>query len=139
MSRGFTLIELMIVVSIIAIVAAIAIPSLLTSKQAANESAAIANLRLLTSVQAMYVTRYGTYATLAQLCNAGYIDSTFGSGTKQDYFFTAGTLSSTTWCMKTEPNDVNAGSRSFRTGVDGVVYEKLDTSIGWGEGTALGS
>ena len=137
MNKGFTLIELMIVVAIIAIIAAIAIPSLLESKKAANEAAAIANLRLLTSVQAQYVTRYGTYADLAQLCGAGYIDSVFGVGTKQDYIFTAGTINTTSWCFMAQPVDANSGGRAFRTQTDGVIYQLIGTTIGWATGAPI--
>ena len=52
---GFTLIELMIVVAIIAIIASIAIPKLLSARLAANESAAIATLRSISSAQALRV------------------------------------------------------------------------------------
>ena len=53
-SKGFSLLELLIVVAIILIIATIAIPSLLRSRQQANESAAVANLRNLNSAQLQY-------------------------------------------------------------------------------------
>jgi len=59
MRRGFTLIELMIVVAIIAIIAAIAIPNLLGSRKAANQSTAIANLRTLATAQETYAAGHG--------------------------------------------------------------------------------
>ena len=49
--KGFSLLELLIVVAIILLIATIAIPSLLRSRQAANESHAVANLRMLNTVE----------------------------------------------------------------------------------------
>ena len=61
--RGaFTLIEFMIVVGIIAIVVAMALPSLLSSRKAANEAAAVSYLRSIHSGQTMCRLRFGTYA-----------------------------------------------------------------------------
>ena len=96
--RGFSLIELLIVVAIILIVAAIAIPDLLKSKNAANQASAVGSLKIIISAEASYNSTYttGYSSTLAQLdgnanpatsSSAGLIDNILGSGTKSGYNF----------------------------------------------------
>jgi prepilin-type N-terminal cleavage/methylation domain-containing protein len=72
-SKGFSLIELLIVVAIILIIAAIAIPNLLRARMSANEAAAVSNLRTITSASVVYSTTWGNgYApTLATLGGSG--------------------------------------------------------------------
>ena len=87
-SRGFSLLELLIVVAIILIIATIAIPSLLRSRQAANESGAVANLRTINTAQVTYMSgAQGSYGGLADLITAGLLDTRFngavsGAGTQ---------------------------------------------------------
>src|SRR5215204_3595215 len=83
--RGFSLLELLIVVAIILIIATIAIPSLLRSRQAANESAAVANLRTINTAEVTYLSSSGgTYGKMLDLIAARLLDDTF-TGTKAGY------------------------------------------------------
>ena len=153
--KGFSLIELLIVVAIILIIAAIAIPNLLRSRIAANEASAVGSVRTLTTAQVTYFTTYGTgYANLANLGGAAgcaaaaatacLIDPVLTLGTKSGYTVNtvpntgAGTNASPFNGFETNatPLSASTGTRAFCSDNSGVIrYNTTGGAIG----TAAGS
>src|SRR5262245_60674126 len=86
-SRGFSLLELLIVVAIILIIATIAIPNILRAHQAADEAAAVSTLKTINTVQVTYSSSGGKFGSLAELVSAGLLDSRFVAGSVSGYAF----------------------------------------------------
>lgn len=144
--KGFSLIELLIVVAIILIIAAIAIPNLLRARIAANESSAVSSLRTINTAEVSYATAYPTTGYSTALSDLGpggsscptsgptataacFIDNVLAGGNKSGYSFayasakgSGGTGPNVTYGAGAIPQNFNqTGVRAFCSAEDAVI------------------
>ena len=126
-NRGFSLLELLIVVAIILIIATIAIPSLLRSRQAAQESSAVSNIRTINTAEVTYLSsNSGNYGSIPQLITAGLLDSRYATSLS-GYSFTV-TASSSDYTASATPTSTNAGRYGYFSLPDAVIRYQTATS-----------
>ena len=124
---GFTLVEIMIVVGIIMLILALAMPNFLRMRINTNETAAAASLRTISTAMENYRAAQTppAYATdLLQLSSSipPYIDSVLGSGTKQGYeFVLSGVSEGDTYTCTATPRSAMSGARTFVVTQSGVI------------------
>src|SRR5437899_3406342 len=138
--KGFSLIELLIVVAVILVIVTIAIPNFMRSKVAANQASAVGSLRSLNTACVAYSISYGQFpAALTNLgpigssgnassTSADLIDSVLASGSKSGYTFvyTAGS-SNQSYSITATPATSSSGQNMYYTDQSSVI--RVDTSV----------
>jgi prepilin-type N-terminal cleavage/methylation domain-containing protein len=147
-AQGFSLIELLVVVAIILIIAAIAIPNFLRSRIAANQASAVQSLRMITTAETSYASTYniGYAQALSNLgpptsgdatsAAAGLIDSVLASGLKSGYNFayssgpvdTSGKIN--TYQVNADPISSATGTIYYYTDNSGVIRQNATVTAG---------
>jgi prepilin-type N-terminal cleavage/methylation domain-containing protein len=132
--RGFSLVELLIVVAIIVILLAVAVPNLMTARSNAAETVVIREIQTIHQAQIQYLSQFGKYAsTLVELgppanrapgpTAANLIPASLASGDKDGYVFT---IISTTAGFAVNANPKvfgTTGRRTFYSDENGVVHQ----------------
>jgi type II secretory pathway pseudopilin PulG len=129
----------MIVIAIIAIIAAIAIPNLLHARKSANETAALGSLKTIASSQTVF--REGDkdqdgnldYGMLSEMSNCGLLDSVLGAGSKSGYFFSCNysfVSSEFLWFALANPQlATTTADRYFETSTAGVMFYTTNQNL----------
>ena len=140
--RGFSLIELLIVIAIILIILSIALPKMGAARMHAQEMAAVADIRTITQAEIQYSSQFGNYATsLTQLgppasgaaegvASAGLIPGNLAAGSANGYNFTVAAIPTGYSVVAVPKTFGSTGRRTFYSDQSGTVHEN------WGQDPA---
>jgi type IV pilus assembly protein PilA len=146
-NKGFSLIELLVVVAVILVIAAIAIPNFLRSKLRANEASTVQSLRNISTAELIYATSYSIQfsTNLTQLSgsginpdlnNAGLIDEVLASGLKSGYVFTYTPIltdpqgHTATYSLTADPQSSISGQVHFYTDQSCIIRSNVSGPAG---------
>ena len=126
-NNGFSLLELLIVVSIILIIATIAIPSLLRSRQSAHETHAVANLKTVNTAEVQYLSNsQNLYGSIPDLITAGMLDNRYSLGSAGYNFDIQLSANSLDYTASATAQGANAGRYDYYTRPDYVIRYTTD-------------
>jgi len=134
-SRGFSLLELLIVVAIILIIVTIAIPNVVRSRQSAQEASAVATLKQIHAAEILYMSsNRGSFGDLAGLAASGELDDRFAEGGGSPvlngyrYSVVLSGPNNSEYYIQADPVSTTSGRYDYYSGVDGVV--RYRTALG---------
>lgn len=141
LENGFSLIELLIAITIIGIMAAVAIPNLLRYLKHSRETAAIETLQNIHKSQAQFNGTRGRFATLKELADDDLLEKSYASGLPiNGFIYTDSDVTADTYCVHADRQSDSTANRDFNITERGevrYVESKTKATVARGEGTPL--
>ena len=121
-AAGFTLLEILVVVTVMAILVGMALPRFFTARKSAHESATIAGLRTINNGNEVYKGRTGSYGGIDDLISQELVDANFASARSGYLYSDGGAVTRYTWSVNAEPETPGeSGDRYFFIDESGVI------------------